>query len=394
MKIIPYGRHHVTEEDIQAVTEVLRSDFLTQGPKVAELESAFAAYVGANYAVALSSGTAALHLAALALSVNEKSNVICTPITFAASSNCIRYAGGNVYFADIDPETYVLDLEKVRELILSKPRGFFQGIIPVNFAGFVLDMEKFRALADEFGLWIIEDACHAPGGHFVDSSGNRQLCGNAKFSDIAIFSFHPVKHIATGEGGMITTNSDQLYQHILTLRTHGIVRRSELYSNPIELATGGFADDKYPDWYQEMQELGYNYRLTDFQAALGLSQMKRADKNLERRREIAARYDTAFEGTKNILSGRRVTEGHAFHLYVIQAEDRLGLFKHLREKNIYAQIHYVPVHLMPYYRDLGWKLGDFPNAENYYRHCISLPMYPTMTDDDIDFVIKSVKEFQ
>jgi dTDP-4-amino-4,6-dideoxygalactose transaminase len=221
---IPYGRQNITDADIEAVTAVLRSDFLTQGPHIAQFEEKFAQYVGSKYAVAISNGTAALHLCAMALGVNEKSNVITTPITFAASANCVRYCGGNVYFADINPDTYTLDINKVEELIKSKPKGFFSGIIPVDLAGYAVNLEAFKKLADEHGLWIIEDACHAPGGYFTDSKGQQQNCGNSNFADMAIFSFHPVKHIATGEGGMITTNDEELYKKLLIFRTHGITK--------------------------------------------------------------------------------------------------------------------------------------------------------------------------
>jgi len=278
MKPIPYGKQHITEDDIAAVVSVLRSDFLTQGPAITAFEKSFADYIGCKYAVAVNNGTSALHLAALVLGVNESTNVITTPITFAASANCIKYCGGNVYFADIDPDTYCLDINSVRNLINSKPKGFFNGIIPVDLAGYPVNMEAFRALADEFEMWIIEDACHAPGGSFVDSTGKECFCGDCSFADVSIFSFHPVKHIACGEGGMVTTNSEELYKELLLLRTHGITKDPSL----LEKNDGG--------WYYEMQELGYNYRLTDFQAALGSSQLEKAGQRLKTRREIAERY--------------------------------------------------------------------------------------------------------
>lgn len=242
-------------------------------------------------------------------------------------------------------------------------------------------MEAFRALADEFGLWIIEDACHSPGGFFVDSKGNKQLSGNGNFAELSIFSFHPVKHIAAGEGGMITTNDEKLYKKILNLRTHGIQQDPAL-----KVADHGV-------WYYEMQELGYNYRLTDFQAALGLSQLKRADFGLEKRRTIAKNYEAAFQGLPFIKGQSGVIEGHAYHLYIIQVPNRKELVNYLREQNIFVQIHYIPAHLMPYYRQFGWKEGDLPNAEHYYEGCLSLPMYPTLTNDEQDYVIKSIKKF-
>lgn len=389
-KAIPYGRQNITAEDIATVIETLQSDYLTQGPKIAEFEEAFAKYIGCKYAVAVANGTAALHLCALALDVAKGQKVITTPITFAASANCIRYCDGEVVFADIDQETYLIDYESVKKLLEASPMGTYQGIVPVDFAGRAVDLEKFRTLADKYNLWIIEDSCHSPGGYFIDSKGNQQNCGNGSFADLAIFSFHPVKHIACGEGGMITTNDEKLYKKLLMLRTHGIVKSEDLYTNSIEFAGG---DTKYPLWYMEMQQLGFNYRLTDFQAALGLSQLRRADEGIARRREIAKKYNDAFQGKSFIKGQSGAIEGHAYHLYIIEAEDRLGLYNFLRTKNIFAQIHYIPCHLMPYYRGLGWKEGDMPDAENYYRHCISLPMYPTLTEEEQQFVIATLLSF-
>jgi dTDP-4-amino-4,6-dideoxygalactose transaminase len=236
---IPYGKQHLTADDISAVVAVLNSDYLTQGPEIGKFEQAFAAYVGAQYAVAVANGTAALHLNCLALNVQPGDKVITTPITFAASANCVRYCGGEVVFADIDPETYLLDIENVRALLKAAPKGTYKGIIPVDFAGRAVDLEAFRALADAHGCWIIEDACHSPGGFFIDSKGQKQLCGNGNFADLAIFSFHPVKHIAAGEGGMITTNNKALYEKLLTLRTHGITKQPTDFLNAPELATFG-----------------------------------------------------------------------------------------------------------------------------------------------------------
>jgi len=388
--MIPYGKQNITEEDIRVVTEVLKSDYLTQGPNIQQFESAFAQYVGAKYAVAVANGTAALHLCALALDVNPGDKVITTPLTFAASANCIRYCGGEVVFADIDPSSYLIDINSVRNLLESAPKGTYKGIVPVDFAGSAVNLEDFKQLADEYGLWIIEDACHAPGGFFTDSAGKKQLCGNSNFADLAIFSFHPVKHIACGEGGMITTNDPVLYQKLLALRTHGIVKSNDLYVNSIELAGGV---EQYPGWYMEMQTLGYNYRLTDFQAALGVSQLKRADAGLEKRRAIAATYQATFSDKAFVYGQSGVVEGHAYHLYIIEVEDRLGLYNYLRGKEIFAQIHYIPCHLMPYYQSLGWKIGDMPIAEAYYRGCISLPMYPTLTDEEQSFVIDAVNDY-
>ncbi len=389
-KAIPYGRQNITEEDILSVVETLKSDYLTQGPKIAEFERNFAKYVGVKYAVAVANGTAALHLCALALDIKEGDKVITTPITFAASANCVRYCGGEVVFGDIDPETYLLDINSVKKLLEASPKGTYKGIIPVDFAGRAINLEEFRKLADEYGLWIIEDACHAPGGYFVDSNGVKQLCGNGNAAELAIFSFHPVKHIASGEGGMITTNDEKLYNKLLQLRTHGIVKNDNLYTNSIAFAGG---ENEYPLWYMEMQTLGYNYRITDFQAALGNSQLQRADEGLVRRKEIAKIYQDAFENKPYILGQSRLIEGHAYHLYILEITDRLGLYNYLREKQIFAQIHYIPCHLMPYYRQFGWKDGDRPASENYYKHCISLPMYPTLKDEEQQYVIDAIDEY-
>lgn len=393
-KTIPYGRQNITQEDINVVIEALQSDYLTQGPKILEFEKAFAEYVGSTYAVAVSNGTAALHLCALALDVKEGDKVITTPITFAASANCVRYCGGEVVFSDIDPSTYLLDIEKVRTLLEASPKGTYKGIIPVDFAGRAIDLEAFRKLADQYGLWIIEDSCHSPGGNFTDSKNENQNCGNGSFADLAIFSFHPVKHIACGEGGMITTNNEVLYKKLLALRTHGITKNESEYTNTMAFANG--IDDEntsYPAWYMEMQTLGFNYRLTDFQAALGTSQLQRADEGIVKRRDIAATYEKAFKCKSYIKGQSGFVEGHAYHLYIIEVEDRLGLYNYLRENKIFAQIHYIPCHLMPYYKQFGWKVGDMPNAEQYYKNCLSLPMFQTLTVEEQKFVIDKIEEY-
>jgi UDP-4-amino-4,6-dideoxy-N-acetyl-beta-L-altrosamine transaminase len=401
MKPIPYGRQNISDADIQSVIDVLKSDYLTQGPKISEFEEAFAAYVGADYAVAVANGTAALHLSALALNVSPGDKVITTPITFAASANCVRYCGGEVVFVDIDPQTYLLDIQQLRKLLEQSPKGTYKGIIPVDFAGRAVNLQEFRALADEFGLWIIEDACHAPGGYFVDSNGIQQRCGNGVFADLAIFSFHPVKHIACGEGGMITTNNEALYKKLLLLRTHGITRDQATFTNALDFAIGStpsantqlIKTDNYPNWYMEMQMLGYNYRLTDFQAALGISQLARAENGLERRKEIAIKYYNSFKDFDFIIGQSGVNVGHAYHLYILEVIDRLGLYDFLRENNIYPQIHYIPCHLMPYYKMLGWNEGDLPNAEEYYKKCISIPMYPSLTPGEQQFVIDNIVKY-
>lgn len=378
MKSIPYGRQNIDQQDIEAVVETLQADFLTQGPKVKEFEDKFAKYVGAKYAIAVNNATSGLHISVLALGLQKGERVITTPITFAASANCIRYAGGEVWFADINPNSYVLSLESTKKLIESKPKGFFKGIIPVDFAGLPVDLEAFRALANEHDLWIIEDACHAPGGYFTDSKGTKQKCGNGNYADIGIFSFHPVKHIACGEGGMITTNSEKLYKKLASLRTHGITKENMVENH------GG--------WFYEMQELGYNYRLTDIQSALGITQLAKNNKGVVRRNEIANNYKKAFSDKIKFQS---LSEGvlNAHHLFVIEVEDRKGLYDFLRTHNIFAQIHYIPVHRLPYYQEIGYVSAGLNNAENYYSKCISLPMYPTLTNEEQNFVINKVLEF-
>jgi UDP-4-amino-4,6-dideoxy-N-acetyl-beta-L-altrosamine transaminase len=381
MKIIPYGRHSITKEDIQAVIDVLNSNFLTQGPKIGEFEKAFTEYIGSKYAVAVSNGTAALHLCTMALNVKPGEKVITTPNTFVASANCVRYCGGEVVFADIDPETFLIDIEKVKKLLQESPKNTFKGIIPVDFAGYPVNLEEYRHLADEYGLWIIEDACHSPGGYFTDKEGKKQYCGNGCFVDLSVFSFHPVKHIAAGEGGMITTNNEKLYRKIINFRTHGIQQnKSELIDN-------------HGLWYYEMQDLGFNYRLTDMQAALALSQLKRAQQNLYKRHQIAKKYDEAFKNTPVISPKINHNVFHAYHLYIIRTEKRDKLFHYLHEANIMAQVHYIPVHCQPYYRNLGWKQGDLPIAESYYQQCLSIPMYPSLTEDEQDYVIQKILDF-
>ena len=378
MKSIPYGRQAIEQDDIDAVVKTLTGDFLTQGPKVKEFEEKFAEYVDAKYAVAVNNATSGLHLAVLALGLKKGERVITTPITFAASANCVRYVGGEVWFADIDKDSYLLCLESTRKLLESKPRGFFKGIIPVDFAGLPLNLEAFRALADEHGLWIIEDACHAPGGSFTDSKGMVQKCGNGNYADVGIFSFHPVKHIACGEGGMVTTNSEEIYKKLTSLRTHGITKEN--------------MEDNHGGWFYEMQELGYNYRLTDIQSALGITQLAKNKKGIARRNEIATVYKEAFKSKIKFQSlGKGSVNAH--HLFIIEVEDRKGLYDYLKEHNIFAQIHYIPVHTLPYYKNIGYEGSDLINAENYYANCLSLPMYPTLTNEEQIFVIEKISNF-
>jgi len=378
MKRIPYGRQNIDQNDIDAVVSTLQSDFLTQGPKIKEFEIKFAEYVGAKYAVSVNNATSGLHLSVLALNLSKGDRIITTPITFAASANCIRYACAEVWFADIDPNTYLLDINSVKELIESKPKGFFKGIIPVDFAGLPVNMEEFRVLADAHDLWIIEDACHAPGGYFIDSKEYQNFCGNGRYADIGVFSFHPVKHIACGEGGMLTTNSKELYKKLMLLRTHGITKEN--------------MEENHGNWYYEMIALGFNYRLTDFQSALGITQLAKNNKGVIRRNEISALYKKAFEGK---IKFQVLPSGtyNAYHLFIIEVENRKELYDFLHSKGVLAQIHYVPVHTMPYYKNIGYSEADLSNAEKYYSKCISLPMYPTLSNKEQDFVIEQVNHF-
>ncbi len=375
---IPYGRQHISDEDIKAVVETLKSDYLTQGPKVKEFQEEFARYVGAKYAVAVNNATAGLHLSVLALGLKPGERVITTPITFAATANCIRYVGGEVWFADIDPDSYLLDIESVKKLIESKPKGFFKGIIPVDFSGLPINLEEYRKLASKHNLWLIEDAAHAPGGFFTDSNREKQNCGNGNYADLAVFSFHPVKHIACGEGGMVTTNSKELYENLMLLRTHGITKDN--------------MEENHGGWYYEMKELGFNYRLTDFQAALGISQLSKNPKGVKKRNEIAEKYKNAFNG-KIKYQSLPENSYNAHHLFVIEVNNRKGLYDFLHENGILAQIHYIPVNTLPYYKKIGYNGAELSNAENYYSKCISLPMYPTLTNQEQYYIIEKVLTF-
>jgi len=265
----------------------------------------------------------------------------------------------------------------------SSPKGTYKAVVPVDFAGYPVDEERLRHLADEYGFAIVVDACHAPGGSYIDSMGVKQMVGNCHYADLTCFSFHPVKHIATGEGGAVTTNRKDLYEKVMLYRTHGITKNPDLLTKN----DGG--------WYYEMQDLGYNYRITDFQAALGVSQLKRLDWSIQRRNEIARKYDEAFKDSPIRTPFRADNITHAFHLYIIQVDTdkRKGLYDFLRANKIFAQVLYIPAHTMPYYRQFGWKEGDMPVAEEYYQHCLALPMYPTLTEEEQDWVIEKVEEF-
>lgn len=378
MKVIPYGKQNIDQADIDAVVKVLTADFLTQGPKIQEFETKFASYVGSKYAVAVNNATSGLHLSVLSLGLGKGDRVITTPITFAASANCIRYVGGEAWFADIDKDTYLLSLDSTRKLIESKPKGFFKGIIPVDFAGLPVDLEAFKELAKKHNLWIIEDACHAPGGSFKDSKGTKQMCGNGNYADIGIFSFHPVKHMACGEGGMVTTNSEALYKKLSLLRSHGIQKDN--------------MSENHGGWFYEMQALGYNYRLTDIQAALGITQLSKNQKGVQRRNEIAKRYKEAFRGKIEFQSLPKGSN-NAHHLFVIEVEKRKELYDYLRTFKIFTQVHYIPVHTLPYYQKIGYSAADLSNSEKYYSNCLSLPMYPSLTDEDQEFVIEKILNF-
>lgn len=378
MKVIPYGRQSIIQEDIDAVVETLKSDFLTQGPKIVEFENKFADYVGAKYAVAVSNATAGLHIAVKSMGIKDGDRVITSPITFAASANCVRFCGGEVWLADINPDTYLLDIDAVTQLIKSKPKGYFKGIIPVDFAGLPVDLEAYRELADKHNLWLIEDAAHAPGGLFIDSKDRKNYCGNGIYADCSVFSFHPVKHIACGEGGMVTTNNEEIYKLLQLYRSHGITKEN--------------MTENHGGWYYEMQTLGFNYRMTDVQAALGITQLKRNSEGIIRRNEIAQKYKEAF-GDKIKYQSLPKETLNAHHLFVIEVKDRIGLYDHLINNNILAQIHYIPLHLQPYYKNVGFGNANLSNAENYYKRCISLPMYPTLTDEEQDFVIGKVLEY-
>lgn len=382
MKPISYGRQNITQEDIDLVVQTLKADFLTQGPMVKEFEEKFARYIGCKYAVAVTNGTDALHLSNLALNLTTGQKVITSPITFAASANSVLYCGAEIDFVDIDPETFTIDLNKLEKKLDACPSGTYAGVIPVDFAGYPVNVEELRRICDKHGMWIIEDACHAPGGFFKDSKGVSQNCGNGSYSDLQIFSFHPVKHIATGEGGMVTTNSEDLYKKMKLLCSHGITKNPDLL------------EENHGSWYYEMHELGYNYRLSDINCALGVSQLDRAGRGVKMRNRIAEKYTYAFADISGIQTPR-VKEGysHAYHLYIIHVSDRKGLYDFLRENRIFAQVHYVPVHLNPYYKELGWKKGDFPISENYYNGALSLPMFPTLLEDEQNFVIQKVIEF-
>lgn len=368
---IPYGRQQIDEEDIQAVVEVLRSDYLTTGPMIAEFEKAVADYTGAKYAVAIANGTAALHAACFAAGIGEGDEVITTPITFAASANCVLYCGAVPVFADIKRDTYNIDPADIRRKITDRTKA----IIAVHYTGQPCEMDEIHKIAKEHGLYVIEDAAHALG---ADYKGRRI----GSISDMATFSFHPVKHITTGEGGMITTNDRELYQRLVLFRSHGITRDEER----LQHNEGG--------WYYEQMALGYNYRITDIQCALGISQMKKLDRFVQKRKELAARYQKAFLDVPEVIIPTEREGCHSsWHLYVIQVKNRKEIFAKLRQAGIGVNVHYIPVYHHPYYREHGYADVVCENAERLYEGLISLPLYPGLSFEQQDYVIEQVKKF-
>ncbi len=380
---VPYGRQSIEREDVEAVVNVLTSDFLTQGPTVLKFEEEFAQAVNAKYAVAFCNATAALHVGFKVLNKDIRKKVIATPITFAASSNCVLFENGQVEFVDVDPLTFNIDLKKVEDLLKKNP-GQYQGIIPVDFAGLPVDTEELRKIADQHNLWIMEDACHAIGGGYYDSKNQFIKCGSGIYSDLTVFSFHPVKHIATGEGGMITTNDEAQYKHLLKLRSHGIERNADLFEEP---SHGG--------WYHEMQELGYNYRMSDINAALGLSQLRRLGVNIENRQKIAGKYKEYLKESK--INRQNYDEKkylNGYHLFVIQTENRKELYDFLKANDIYSQVHYLPVYKHPYYQHNGYADTKLENAESFYSKALSLPMYHGMSEAELDHVLTTLKKYE
>ena len=377
--MIPYGRQHITDDDVAAVEAVLRSDFLTQGPAVPAFEKALADYCGAEHAVAVNSATSALHIACLALGVTEGDTVWTTPNTFVASANCARYCGATVDFVDIDPETFNMCADALAAKLAATDK-LPKVVIPVHFSGHSCDMAAIAALAEQYGFKVIEDASHAVGGRYRD-----QPVGDCTYSDITVFSFHPVKIITSAEGGVALTNDAGLQRKMDRLRSHGVTR------NPDDLTNL----DEGP-WHYEMLELGLNYRMTDMQAALGLSQMQRLDELVARRQVLADRYDALLADLPVIRPGRASNAYSAWHLYCIQIDERQTnlsrrqVFETLRADGIGVNVHYIPVHTQPYYRAQGFNPGDFPVSEAYYKNAITIPLYATMSDEQQDEVVAAL----
>lgn len=372
---LPYGKQWIDEDDITAVVDILRGDFLTTGPSIMDFEKHVANYVGAKYAVAFSNGTAALHGATFAAGIAEGDEVITTPLTFAASANCVLYQGGTVVFADIDPKTYNINPTEIEKNITPETKA----IIPVHFTGQPVQLNEIHALAKKYSLVVIEDAAHALGSTY---KGKRI----GSLSDMTMFSFHPVKHITTGEGGIITTNNKEYYNKLIQFRSHGITRDPAVMK------------ENHGPWYYEMQFLGYNYRMTDIQAALGSSQIKKLDGFVNRRKEIIETYNKAFEQISQVQIPYQLPEtDSSWHLYVLKlnldqlAVSRKEVFEELKKLNIGANVHYIPVHMLPYYKQLGYKKGSLPFAEKLYEEIISLPLFPLMQEQDVEDVIEAVK---
>ncbi|MBP7088051.1 MAG: UDP-4-amino-4,6-dideoxy-N-acetyl-beta-L-altrosamine transaminase [Candidatus Omnitrophica bacterium] len=384
MKKIPYARQLIDKNDIKAVCGVLGADYLTQGPKVSEFESIIASYCQTKYAVAVSSGTAALHLACLAAELKKDDEVITSPITFVASSNAILYTGAKPVFADIDEKDVCIDVEQIAKKINSKTRA----IIPVDFAGHPCDLEKIKAVAKRNKCIIIEDAAHALGAKYKG-----KIIGSQRYSDMTILSFHAVKNITTGEGGAILTNNKKIYDKLIMLRSHGITRDPK------------FLKKRHASWYYEMQYLGFNYRLTDVQCALGISQFTKLDYFLQRRKEIVSKYNDSFKNIDEILplQNKDFAES-ANHLYILRFKfnkfkcRKEKIFEEYHKNGILVNFHYIPVYLQPYYQKLGYKRGICPKAEQYYRQALTLPLYPAMSDSDVKRVInitkKIIREFR
>jgi UDP-4-amino-4,6-dideoxy-N-acetyl-beta-L-altrosamine transaminase len=374
--VIPYGRQHIDDEDVASVAEALRSDFLTQGTRVVRFEREVADYAGAAHAAAFNSATSALHAACMALGLKEGDTAWTSPNSFVASANCALYCGASVDFVDIDPKTYNMCPDKLEEKLKSAA-VLPKIVIPVDFSGQSCDMRRIRALSEQYGFRVIEDASHAIGGSY----GDRKI-GSCEFSDICIFSFHPVKVITTGEGGMATTNDPVLARAMEAFRSHGITRDKDVMEKKDEGA-----------WYYEQRSLGMNYRITDIQCALGSSQMRKLDRFVAQRHAAARRYDAALKDVAVTTPYQAEGRYSAYHLYVVQTERRDAVFAALKEKGVGVNVHYIPIHLQPYYRTrFGFKDGDFPESERYYRRAISLPLFPGLTEEKQDYVISSLKD--
>lgn len=380
---IPYGHQSINKEDIQAVVEVLKSDFLTTGPKVEKFEHKVADYTGARYAVAIANGTAALHAACFAAGISKGDEIITSPITFAASANCAFYCGARPVFADIDPNTYNIDPEDIERKITEKTKA----IIPVDYTGQPCDLDSIYKIAKKYNLIVIEDAAHALGASYQ----GRKI---GSISDMTIFSFHPVKHITTGEGGMILTNDEKLFKRLKLFRTHGITREEEFLAHGMDWKIERNSADYRGAWYYEQIDLGYNYRITDIQCALGISQMNRLEQFVSKRQWLAKRYHNAFLDCKDIIVPKQAegTES-SWHLYVIQVlhHNRKEIFEKLQEAGIGVNVHYIPVYTFPYYQNHGYQEVYCKNAEEFYQHIISLPLYPDLTKEQQDYIIKTLK---